>query len=76
MHDTTSSSVIALSGVAGGFQQDPQYAPKVETGAYSTGRMQGFGNPNFPVKPESETAAGKLGAIPQKMRQTSVSRPT
>ena len=37
-------------GGGGGFQQ-PGLPAKVETGAYSTGRMQGFGNPNFDSKP-------------------------
>lgn len=44
-------------GPPGGFGGPPPadpaggYAPKVETGAYSTGRMAGFGNPTFEHKP-------------------------
>ena len=39
------------------------YAPKVETGAYSTGKMQGFGNPNFNPKKEES----KMGALASSM---------
>ena len=63
-------------GAAGGYQQpdypnsgggqDPSafaFAPKVESGAYSTGRMQGFGNPNFNPKKEES----KMGALASTM---------
>ena len=39
------------------------YVPRVESGAYSTGKMQGFGNPQFPNKPDepSKVAAFASG---------------
>mmetsp|Transcript_8469 Transcript_8469/g.14288 ORF Transcript_8469/g.14288 Transcript_8469/m.14288 type:complete len:742 (+) Transcript_8469:122-2347(+) len=40
-----------LSGGVPGEFQPGGFAPKMETGAYSTGRMQGFGNPNYSHKP-------------------------
>lgn len=41
----------------GGGAGDPGaiYAPKIESGNYSTGSMQGFGNPNYTSK-ETEGA--------------------
>ena len=41
---------------------DPAYAPKVETGAYSTGKMQGFGNPNFPTKASEPSKVSALAS--------------
>ncbi|KOO34393.1 ap-4 complex accessory subunit tepsin-like protein [Chrysochromulina tobinii] len=53
------------SGAAGGFTPppvDPSMMPKVETGAYSTGKMQGFGNTNYkPSEPSKVSQA--LGSV-------------
>jgi len=49
---------LAVGGLGGA----GGYAPKVETGAYSTGRMQGFGNPTFDHRPQETSKLEKFAS--------------
>jgi hypothetical protein len=51
-----SSSVAAAAGQLGG-------PPRLESGAYSTGRMQGFGNPSFGQPSGEPTGTARLAAF-------------
>ena len=55
-----------MGGGAGAGEPPPGFVPKIESGRYSTGNMQGFGNPNFTSK-EAEGAHACARARPMRV---------
>lgn len=55
------NSIVHTSSAAGAAAQGRP--PRLESGAYSTGRMQGFGNPNFDHSSGPDSGGGRLAAI-------------
>ncbi len=73
---TFAPSAGASAGAGFSPPLDPHLAPKVETGAYSTGRMQGFGNPNFQQKAAEPSKVSAIASSVAAAAQAGLSKMT